>query len=111
VHIPSGIYAHTVHQRNVPGTVSHESKLPVSLRTAAEAANQFFSCLNHIRLFRNIPALKAQVRHCASGNFCGNSRRFFIAAKRNRFPAPDTKTLLPSTLEKHSRVAAPTFAA
>jgi hypothetical protein len=44
-------------------------KLPVSSWTAAEAANLFFNCLNHIRLFRDIPELKAQVRSLCKRQF------------------------------------------
>jgi hypothetical protein len=50
-------------------------KLPVSSWTAAEAANLFFNCLNHIRLFQDIPELKAQVRLLCKRQFLPIFRR------------------------------------
>ena len=44
-------------------------KLPVSSWTPAEAAILLFNCLNHIRLFRDIPELKAQVRSLCKRQF------------------------------------------
>ena len=55
--------------RGVPRTVSCKSKLPVLDWTAAEAANLLLNCLNHIRLFRDIPELKAQVRSLCKRQF------------------------------------------
>jgi hypothetical protein len=55
--------------------VSCKSKLPVLDWTAAEAANLLLNCLNHIRLFRDIPELKAQVTSLCKRQFLPVLRR------------------------------------
>jgi hypothetical protein len=87
----------------VPRTVSCKSKLPVLDWTAAEAANLFFNCLNHIRLFRDIPALKAQVRPLCKRKYLPTFHR----GQEAWDPRRDTKTLFPLHPLKNVLVSRP----